>query len=237
MWHRYPNATPVVSDWQLSTGSVLYSKNISDVGGNIQAANMTLQSAAEKGEVELRIHGIQGFGVCTNNSDYPLRVEVRLLWIPNANDFTLNTANTYITPRFTMFCKDGQGVNGMLYRGYDKRGLGALDATGVPLKFQQLARKVIHLPARSFNGTVGTGGTAQPIEISKSLVYKRFSFAKYFKTARKGYVRASQQEMSNGNFFLVYWSDGATVLQSYSMLITTNLQYSLKAPMNDNKAL
>lgn len=228
-----------MTDWQQSTGGgALYSKMISGVGGFIQDSNMTQQDAAERGQVELRVHGIQCHGILTNNSVYPCRVEIRLIYIPNANQFTTQP-NQYLTPRVTMFHKSGAGLNGLTYRGYDKRSLAALDATGVPIKYQELGRKVIHLPARSFSGTYGVpgGGPSQPINIAKALVYKRWSMSKYFKgEGRKAFCRADNDDLSDGNYFLVYWSDGATNQQTYSHLATTNFQYSLKAVMNEDVA-
>lgn len=238
-WHRYPMALPVVTNWQLSTGGgALYNKIISNVGGFIQDANMTQQDAAERGQVELRVHGMQAFGILTNNSIYPCRVEVRLIFIPNANAYT-TTPNAYLTPRITMLSKSGHGVNGLTYRGYDKRSLSALDATGVPIKYQELGRRVVYLPARNYIGTYGVPGnppTTQPINISSPLVYKRWSISKYFKTPRKAHCRSGEDDLSDGNYYIIYWSDGATNQQTFSHLATANFQYSLKSVMNDDTA-
>lgn len=229
----------MVTNWQLSTGGgAFYSKVISNVGGNIQDANMTQMDAAEKGQVELRVHGMQCHGILTNSSMYPCRVEIRLIFIPNANAYT-TSPNAYLTPRPTMFSKGGQGVNGLTYRGYDRRSLSALDATGVPIKYQELGRKVIYLPSRTYVGTYGVPGsppTQQGINLSGPLVYKRWSISKYFKTPRKAHCRSGEDDLSDGNYYLCYWSDGATTQQTYSHLATTNFQYSLKAVMGDDIA-
>lgn len=194
---------------------------------------MVSQSADEQKRLELSIHGIQTYGVCTNQSIVPTRIEIRLLFIPNYNQYT-DDAVDYLHPRFTMFFKSGQGVNGLQYRGYNKDSLAMYDATSTAVKFQTLDRKVIYLPGTGMHGTVGN--PAQAILLSQPAIYKRFSLAKYFKRPRKAWVRESATELSNGNYFLVWWSDGAVAQQQYKFLATNNLQYSIKGSMLDDTA-
>lgn len=233
-WYRHPQQMPLPTQWQLCTGETFYNKMISDLGGNVGITELSNLDAAEQSQLELRIHGIQVHGAILNNSTYPVRVEARLIYIPNANAFTTQP-NDYLTPRQTMFMgKDGLG--GLQYRGYDYRALGALDATGVPVKYKNLARKAIFAKSNKVNGTQGAAGAQTPIVLQLPMTYKRFTLTKYFKKPKRAFVRGSQAELSNGNYYLVWWSDGASTQQTFSIIASMNLQYSIKAPMNDDIA-
>lgn len=232
LWHQRPSILPLPTNWLNCTGADCKFQLLSNFGGNIQDTSQTVLDGAEQGKVEVAINGMQCRGVVMNNSLYPVRVELRLIYLPNLNSYTEAAPNTYLEPRFTMFHKTGQGVNGITYAGYNRRALAASDATGVPVTFTSLARKVIFLPAHQFTGTYNT----QPILLAKPIVYKRFSLAKYFKVAKKGYTRVDQDMLSNGNYYLVWWSDGATAQQTYNIIVSCNLQYSIKAPMLDDTA-
>lgn len=234
-WHLYPSVTPTTTNWLECGGQKCNYEILSGIGGNVQQTAMVNQSANEQKRLALGIHGVQAFGVLTNSSVVPTRVEVRLIFIPNFNQYT-DDAVDYLTPRFTMFYKSGLGVNGLMYRGYNKNSLAMYDASSTTVKYQTLDRKVIYLPGIGIHGTLGN--PAQAIVLSTPAIYKRFHLKKYFKRARPAFVReaAPAKELSNGNYFLVWWSDGAVAVQKYRILATTNLQYSIKHSMLDDTA-
>ena len=243
VWQN-PSILPVNSSWAALTGGAIQYQNLSDIGGNVRLTQM--QNFADppapappvadnvQAKLELRIHGIQCRGIVKNNSTVPARVEIRLLYIPNLNAYTVAPID-YLVPRFTMFYKSGQGTGNILFNGYNRRALAALDATGVPVKFTTLDRKVIHLPPATVYGTVTMAQATETIMLSTPAVYRRFSLSKYFKTPRRAFARASQNELSDGNYFLVYWSDLATVGMTCSILADSLLQYSIKAPMHEDE--
>lgn len=225
---------PIPTKWQLCTGTILYSKLLSNVGGNVAITELTALDSAEQAQLELRIHGIQVDGAVLNNSVYPVRVEFRVIFIPNSNSFTIQP-NDYLLPRMTMFWGQ-KGLGGPQYRGYNSRALGALDATGVPITYKNLARKVVFAKSNKLNGTQGPAAQQTAIQMQLPLTYKRFHMAEYFKTPKKAFCRGTQDELSNGNYYLVWWSDGDTTQQSYSVCASMNFQYSIKAAMNDDIA-
>lgn len=228
-----PRYLPATINWETVAGNdqnnqIKY-KLISGLGGNQEFANMTQQDQAERGQVELRLHGVQCYGIVKNNSPSPMRVEIRLVFVPNLNQFT-DDAVDYLTPRISHMFRSGKGGGNLLNQGYNRKNLGSASATGVPINIQILAKKVLFLPPASVNGTVLQNQQLNPITLLTPVVYKRFSLFKYFKNARKAYARASAPELSNGNYYLVYWSDASTT-GTFSILATTNLQYSLRSPM------
>lgn len=226
LWYTLPGASDM---------SII---NASQIGGNIELLNMVNVNNAHQGDLEVRIHGIQSYGIFKNNSAYPARVETRLLYIPNTNVYT-DDANDYLTPRFTMLWKDGKGIGVPLRKGYNKRQLAAFTATGIPVKYQELDKQVIFLPPATVTGTInlppmydGDAGHVEAISMNTPVVYKRTSMAKYFKTPRKAYIRPNNSELTNGNYFLVVWTDLPNGTDTVSCLMTNNLQYSIKAPFN-----
>lgn len=235
---------PPTSLWsQLGGGASFEFSNISTIGGHIQDANMAVLDAAEQGQVQLRIHGCETFGIIKNNSVHPVRVEVRLVYIPNTNIYT-DDLNDYLTPRSSMFFKSGKGNGVLLRQGYDRKSLAAFSATGIPVKYQTLARKVMFLPSATVTGTLTTPADplhdppldqlVQTIVQQTPTVYKRFSLKKYFKHPRRAYARANNDPLTNGNYFLVYWTDAPLVTDTVSLLMTSNIQYSLKSVMKDD---
>lgn len=237
---NYQQNVPDPQYWQTITGGLLtdtafqnHYVELSAIGGNINAANMTNLDGAERGKVEVRVHGMQVFGIVKNSASHPTRFEARLIYIPNANIYT-NDANDYIRPRITMFWQ--KGVGGLIRQGYDRRSLAALTATGIPVKFQELARKVIHLPAASVSGSVTVNSVISPIVMTTPPVRKRFTLAKYFKQPRRAFMRSNQSELSNGSYYLVYWCDLPSTANTMNVLAVCNFQYSLKAPMHDDLA-
>lgn len=224
---------PLVSSWRECEGQQCNYQLLSNIGGKVADVALTMQSHAETEQLKLAIHGVQLYGVVTNQSVVPTRVECRLIYIPNYNQYT-DDAVDYLNPRFTMFSKSGQGVNGLQYRGYNKTSLVAYDATSPAIKFQTLDRKVLYLPGTGMHGTVGN--PVQAILMSTPAIYKRFSLAKYFKKPKLATVRGSATELQNGNYFFVWWGDGAVTQQKYNLLATANLQYSIKQTMLDDTA-
>lgn len=235
----YKRALPSLSNWASHTGSsqdlAIPYQILTRIADNVITPEMKNLDQGEQAQTEVAIHGVQTYGVVCNNSLRPMRFEARLLWIPNLNKYTQAQID-YLLPRFTQFFKSGKGTGNLLFQGYARRGLGALDASGIPTSFRVLARKVLYVPAASWTGTLT--GTQNPgtFDAEMPIVFKRFSMAKYFKKALKGYCRADaapNDVMSNGNIVLVYWSDlpGSS---SFNVLITSNVQYSVKANMNDD---
>lgn len=228
-------ALPAMANWKSFTGSIqdtgLIHQVISDVGGNIQVSDMVLLSSDEKKQVEIRIHGLEVFGVVANQATRPARFEVRVLWIPNLNTFT-NASIDYLQPRITMFYKSGKGVGNLLRQGYDRKQLTVSTATGIPITFKTVARKVLYLPAASVSGTMPGGG----LSIATPIVFKRFTLKKYFKNPKKGFVEGDDDEMTNGNYVLCYWND-LSGTQSMSILATSNFQYSLASARHNDLAV
>lgn len=237
---NWPNShvasLPASTSWfQLGGAGAMLSKLCSGIGGHIQAANMSVLDAEEQGQVQLRIHGIESFGVVQNNSPLPVRCEIRIVYVPNTNVYT-DDANDYLVPRLTMFAKSGQGVGGLLRQGYDRKSLAVFDATSNPVKFKTLARKVIYLPSATMTGTITNtnDGSIDPVLLNVPPIRKRFKLSKYFKHPKKAFCRANHDELSNGNYFLVAWTDGPLSTTTISFLSTQNIQYSLKGPMRDD---
>lgn len=232
---------PLTQFWDTITGADdLYSKNFSNLGGNVEIANFTQNSQDRNTELELRVHGVELFGVLYNNSHFPARVEIRLLYIPNTNVYS-DDANDYLTPRLTMFCHNRQGTGALQRQGYDYRALGSFSATGIPIRFTQLARKVMWLPPANVSGTITqpnpqseTGNSINPIILTTPTTYKRFSLRKYFKNPKKAFVRGTNPQLTNGNYYLCIWTDLPQSTSTISFLGTTNLCYSIKAPMNQD---
>lgn len=234
-WHETPSKLPVPTQWRQCTGLQCNSELLSDLGQKITDESMPGLNSTEKASLQLSIHGIQAYGCMCNNSEFPVRVDVRIIFIPNLNQFTDDVVD-YMTPRFTMFHKTGQGINGITYRGYNSRALAASDATGVPVKFTTVARKILTLPGQSITGELTDGSSVSTVNLAVPLRYRRFALTKYFKHAKKAFVKGSQTYLSNGNYYLVWWSDGADVTQFYRFIASCNLQYSVKAPMHDDIA-
>lgn len=234
----YKRALPLLQNWRTITGTAQdlqmpYSV-ISRVGGNLVTPELVNLDGAEQAQLELRIHGIQTYGIVANNSPRPMRFEARLLWIPNLNKYTQAVID-YLIPRFTMLHKSGQGTGNLLYQGYNKRDLATKTATGIPATFVTLARKVMYLPAAAWEATI-TGNNAGSFDAQTPLIFKRFRLSKYFKKPRVGFVRQDSDPndvMSNGNFVLAYWTDQPGN-NSFSILATSNMQYSIKSNMNDD---
>lgn len=225
---------PAATSWfQLGGAGAMLSKMVSSIGGHIQAANMPVLDAAEQGQVQIRIHGIECFGIVQNNSANPVRCEIRFVYVPNTNVYT-DDANDYLVPRLTMFAKSGNGVGGLLRQGYDRKSLAVFDATSNPVKYQVLARKVMFLPAATMTGTITQGGSIDPILFNIPPVRKRFKLAKYFKTPKTAFCRSNHDELSNGNYFLVAWTDAPLSTTTISILATQNVQYSLKGALRDD---
>lgn len=234
---------PLPQFWDTITGGDnLTYKSISDVGGNIGLVEMIQNSTApaKNEQLELRIHGLEIFGVMKNNASYPTRVEIRVLYIPNTNVYT-DDANDYLTPRFTMFCRRDGGVGALQRQGYDHRSLGGFSATGNPIRYTELGRKVIYLPTASVSGTLTFADNIQPpvtaphaLQLAQPTVYKRFSIKKYFKTPKTAYCRGTNPQLSNGNYFVCVWCDLPAATNTISFLASCNLQYSVKAPMNQD---
>lgn len=233
-------AIPVLTTWKTISGSAQDANDdlsydlVSAIGGTIAAENQVSLLAAEREEVQLRIHGIQTFGIIKNNANRPARIECRLIYIPNVNQYTIASID-YLTPRMTMFYKSGTGAGNLLRQGYNRRVLAAADGTGIPIRFQTLARKVVYLPSAVATGTVTQSDPSgvNQIIMNAPAVFKRITLAKYFKTPRKAFCRGTNIQLSDGNYFFVYWSDLPGSF-TYSILATTNIQYSLKAPMNSS---
>lgn len=225
---------PSATSWfSLGGAGAMLSKICSTIGGHIQASNLSVLDAAEQSQVQLRIHGIEAFGIVQNNASYPVRTEIRLVYVPNTNVYT-DDANDYLVPRLTMFAKSGHGVGALLRQGYDRKSLAVFDTTSNPVKFQTLARKVLFLPSATMTGTLTTQGTIEPILMQTPVARKRFKLAKYFKRPRTAFCRGNHDELSNGNYFLVAWTDAATGTATVSFLSTQNIQYSLKGAMRDD---
>lgn len=205
---------------------------VSAIGGTIAVENQVQLVSSERDEVELRIHGIQTFGIVKNNANRPARIECRLIYIPNVNQYTVASID-YLTPRMTMFFKSGHGAGNLIRQGYNRRVLAAADGTGIPIKFQTLDRKVVYLPAATAVGTLTNGSAVEQLIYNTPAVFKRVTLSKYFKKFRKAFCRGTNVQLSDGNYFFVYWSDLPDTL-TYSILATTNIQYSLKAPMNSS---
>lgn len=212
-------------------GTIIYKKHLSPLGGLAQFSNLADLSAQNQQMAEIRVYGLQCYGALFNASSQPVRVEIRLIYTPNLNAFT-DDAVDYLTPRFPQFFKSGKGVGNLLYQGYDRRSLGASDATGVPVKFKTLARKVVYLKSPIEVGTITQGTTTQTVVMSRPDHYTRFSLSHYFKNAKKHFIRGSQTYISDGNYHVVMWNSLSSTANSVKMLATTNLQWSLKAPMN-----
>lgn len=227
---------PPLTTWEsipaANQDTALPYKIVSAVGGNVRAARMTNQSANDKERCAIRIHGIETFGVVYNESSSPMRLEVRLIFVPNLNQYTTDAID-YLRPRITMFHDTGAG--NLLRSGYNRKAISAYTATGHPIKFQTLARKVIWCPAASSAGTITPtgGGAGEVVTFMRPAVYKRFKLAKYFKSARTGYCNESDDELANGNYYLVYWNDlpGAGTGNIMKFLACSNLQYSMKGPL------
>lgn len=233
-WTDY-RALPQLAVWRSwyagqQDPNLLY-KCVSEIGGNVRAVRMQNQSANDRERLSIRIHGVETFGVVRNEAPRPARFEVRLIFIPNLNQFT-NDAIDYLRPRITMFHKTGPGTP--LYAGYNRKSIAAQTATGHPIKFQTLARKVIHLPAASIVGAITPAtGTGEVVSMQTPQLFKRFKLAKYFKKPRIGYCNDQDDELSNGNYYLVYWNDlpanGTANVMKF--IAATNMQYSLKGPL------
>lgn len=225
-------ALPAPQNWlQLAGGDIGFkSQIISDIGDDVEAAAPTHFTAADAQQLEVRVHGIEVRGIVRNNSIRATRVEIRLLWIPNINSYTDSVIN-YLQPRLTMFHKSGKGVGSLLFQGYNKRALAVYDATGVPIKFTTLARKVIMLPQATTSGTLTAGPAVEAILLAVPTFPKRFTMKKYFKTPKRHFIRGDQTPMSDGNYYLCYWTDGSSALSTCSLLVDTLMQYSIKAPM------
>lgn len=228
-----PLKIPASTQWALVSGGALSWRLLSDIGGKLTDADM-VPINANSGELELRVHGIQSYCIAKNNSFTPVRLEVRLIYIPNLNAYTTGAVD-YLVPRATMFFKSGTGCGNLIYRGYNKRELAASDATGIPVKYQTLDKKVIYLPAATFTGTQNVGGTLQQLLFNAPVVYKRFNLKHYYKgMGKKGFCRSltSQKQLSDGNYFLVYWSDAPALTETVSFLSSNNMQFSIKQNMN-----
>lgn len=228
---------PLLDSWEHWDGTAQDTnfpyKVISDIGGNVEFANMVNLDAAGQQQCEVRIHGIQVYGVVANVSTLPTRMEVRLVYIPNVNTYTQGSVD-YLVPRATMLYKSGAGVGNLLRRGYDRRSLTTVEATGLPFQFTTLARKVFHLKPTVIDGFQEVAGTEQDIQIQLPADYRRFSMSKYFKNPKKAFIRGTSGMLTNGNYYLCYWSDSPLTSASFAILATTNLQYSMKAPMGDD---
>lgn len=225
---------PASTSWfQLGGAGAMLSKLCSGIGGHIGASNLPALDAAEQGQVQLRIHGIESFGIVQNNSALPVRCEIRIVYVPNTNVYT-DDANDYLVPRLTMFAKSGKGLGALLRQGYDRKSLAVFDTTSNPVKYQTYARKVIYLPAATMTGTITQGGSIDPILINALPVRRRFKLSKYFKNPKKAFCRANHDELSNGNYFLVAWTDAPLGTTTVSFLSTQNVQYSLKGAMRDD---
>lgn len=235
-----PVKIPVNTQWlQQSGGGAIGYRLLSSLGGTLTDSTMLNNTAAEKGELELRLHGFQSYCIAKNNSHIPCRFEVRLIFIPNVNTFTSGAVD-YLVPRASMFFNSGNGCGNLIYRGYNRRGLAASDATGLPVKYKNLDRKVIYLPAATMSGTqTVTGGGLQTILLNMPRVRKRFKLTHYYKgMGRKCFCRAgtgSSKLLTDGNFYLVYWHDLPSVTDTVSFLSTNNIQYSIKQNMNKIK--
>lgn len=231
-WDNH-RSLPEFGDWQQISGNMqdtlLPYSIVSSLGGNVISSEMPLLNGTEEKQLELRIHGVETFGIVKNNSDVPIRVEARLLWIPNLNQFTQASID-YLVPRITMFYKSGRGVGNLLRQGYARRSLTTATATGVPVKFTTLDRVVLHLPATNYVGTVD----GNQLSFIRPYQFKRFKLSKYFLKPRRGFVGSQSSPndiMSNGNYVICYWSDQVGTA-TFSFLATTNLQYSIKQNMN-----
>lgn len=231
-------ALPAPADWyelegeQLGVaGKGLAYHILSGVGGYLEDNTASQEDGTAKGMLELRFQGVECFGIVKNNSTVPVRIDARIVWIPNVNQFTDDSVD-YLLPRDTMFIKTGTG--NLLNQGYNRRNLATLTATGVPVKHTTVARKVMFLPAGLVTGELtAPGPVVSSVEVFPQPVYKRFTLRKRFKgMGKKMYCRTSDVLCSNGNFYFVIWSDlksPATI----SFLMASNIQLSVKQLMKD----
>lgn len=228
-------ALPPLTHWYNVTGDAqdnqIPYKIISNIGGNVRAVRMQNQSTAQREKVSIKIHGVESFLCVYNASTRPCRAEFRLIFIPNMNQFT-NDITDYLRPRITMFHDTGGGS--LLYTGYNKKAISAQTATGIPFKFQTLSKKVLYLPAAGIVGTqTPQGGNPIALNLVPPQVFRRFKLSKYFKKPRTAYCNDQDDELSNGNYFLVWWNDlpGIGGGNTMRVLATSNVQYSMKSPM------
>lgn len=226
---------PPKSQWFVNPGAAFQWRLLSDLGNKVRDANVIGASPAVAGEVELRIHGIQVYGICTNNAPYPCKFQLRIIYIPNLNSFTTGAVD-YLVPSETMLFKSRSGLGSLLYRGYDHKNLGTMTATGIPVKYTELAKKVVSLPAAFARGqdTLPDATVTQTTRDERD-VRRHFSLSAYFKgMGKKAYARTTQQQLSDGNYFLVYWNDLASISDTVSFASSVNLQYSLKNIMGSS---
>ena len=228
-----PCILPPVQNWMSVPGVALQYLWLSRIGGNVKMVQMPNLDGNMMVETQVRIHGFQINGVVKNNSFIPARYEIRLIYIPNINTYTQGSVD-YITPRLTMFHKSGQGCGNTLFRGYNRRALAANTATGLPIKFTTLARKVFYLSPGQESGTIDNQTVIEDVTLDK-VRFKRFSLRKYFKTPQTGYVRSGSDILTNGNYFLVFWNDLPLVSTTCSMIGDCLMQYSVKASLHPDK--
>lgn len=234
----HPLSLPPLASWFVSPGQLLSWRLISDLGQKLKdadivgdLANPTPTLVAQR-ELELRVHGVQCYGICHGNAGYPARFEVRLIYIPNLNSYTTGAVD-YLVPRADMFFRESFGTGNLINRGYNRRNLATTTATGIPVKYTTLARKVINLPGNFSRGTdtLADGSVTQTIRDHRE-VTKRFQLAHYFKgMGKKAFSRGTQTQLSDGNYFVVWWSDLSGAADTVSVAMSCNLQYSLKQVM------
>lgn len=226
---------PSSDNWAQVKGEEIYSVLASDLGGHLHANNLVQTSGTDRGKLELRVHGVEAFGICHNDTTVPVRFEARLIYVPNLNDKTVNVADDLV-PRFSQFFKSGAGLGTLKYQGYARRQLAMLgdtDDNGRPIKFVTLDRKVMHLAPGRITGSVDLDGQPGDIDIFQPTIYKRFTLRKRFKMpGKRAYVRPEDAMLTNGNYYTVCWCDLEDAENvNIQVLIAQNLQYSLKAPM------
>lgn len=232
---------PAISDWYSMTGGDAFLRvHLSNIGGNLQDPRMRKfntqpavgvdPNAVKQQDLELRVHGIQVYGVVTNQSSLPVRVEMRLVYVPNLNAFTVSP-NAYLLPQPEMFYKSGKGTGNLLRQGYDRRSITMHTATGIPTSWTQLGRKVIYLKPGQIDASLSGSTTAMKL---KNIVYRRFSLSHYFKTPKKAFARNNQTYLTTGNYYLCLWCDAASITDIVPVLATSNFQYSYKAPIHND---
>lgn len=234
---------PITSTWKQIVGGQIYTECLSDFSGHIRFPQLEQQDNAERQTAEIRIHGLESRFKARNISDEPVRLEVRLVYVPNLNQNTTAGTDRLNPDRIEQYFRSHSGAGSMRYFGCNRLSTFSQSTGDIPTTIHTLDRKVMYLPSSGISGTQtqqfgdGSGSAVSSILMTEPVKYKRFSLSKWFKRPRKNFtgspVGATDGDyLRLGNYFLVVWSDctadGNAKLQ---VLGSNNLQYSLKRPV------
>jgi len=226
-WDSVVEIVPNFRYRPINNGAV-ESQVMSDISNLLQDTGIV--DADSQKNITVGVKAIQARISIRNPNINAIRYEAMILYIPNLNDQT-DDAVDFLRPDVFMLYKKGGG--NLLYDGLAKKGISNKATSSASVReYTIIARKTGTIRGTIFSGATNLipgGGGGTDVALTMNVARKNFTLTKYFKRERRHNCKRVQaggaQQFTDGNYYLVIFSDLALYVSPAGAIIQQHIEY------------